>query len=359
MKQLLGALCFLLFTLSTSTAQRNLFLDLGYNHSNLKTASFPTTYGSGYYGGLYFEELISEDFELSTSLRYSNLGVNTMSDKNNFSFLDASFSIGTRPVPEMTLLAGLGISRLLNEKTLLLRDFDSAVHVGVKYNFKNVIIKAIYYRGLINQTPDSQISGLYTENIQLGLGFRLTSGKNTASDTMIVMRNKLSIDMDTIATAEDLMPYYHNYIGLTFKSFNGFDFLYKKSLTRNTFLRVGLLTSNFSFESSNTTSRNDGSLGLDIGIEWLKTIDNKAYFIHGPSIVASSDFLRNSEFNSDVNLGLKYNLGYYYKLADRFDIGGELAPLFTYSNANNRDSYSLDLNTRSVSLVVIYKLGLR
>jgi len=360
MKKLLVLVLVIAFNFCTLSSQRSLYLDGGYNHSSISSDYLFATYEPGYYAGLYFTELFRNNLELSTGMRYNRLSVENSNVKEGYNFFEGVFDIGYRVQPELTLQAGLTIGKLLTESPLLIeRELDFGPHIGLKYNFGNTIVKAHFYRSLIDQSPKFEDNEAYFQYFQLGVGFRLTSSKKKSlSDTTYIIRERVEPKLDTIPNeiVDTIQaPFYRHHIGFTFSSLNNFNFVYKKAVAENKLLRFSLLSSGLSSIEGN----NNISFGFDLGIEWQKHIEEKTIFVHGPRLAASINGRDLSFSDPNVLLAFKYQLGFYYRFSEDIDVGLELLPQVSYGRFNDNNAFNVRAKTSTANLVVMHRFRKR
>lgn len=157
-------------------------------------------------------------------------------------------------------------------------------------------------------------------------------------------------------------------------------FQFKKQIGKKIFYKVGLVklsaNSYTSFWAANKPSKTDGyTIGLGIGLEFRKSINDRFLFFNGPGLVLSGNYsksnydfayLREGRDTKTGSLEIPYTLGLLIKLKDNFFLSGEINPglEFSYSfknsfNPKDNDSSShsekISVDTKSALLSLAYR----
>ena len=341
-----------LFLSFQSLAQSALYLDAGYNSSSIISDDPVFDAASGYYIGIHYSELYDSKFEISTSIQYSARGVRLSSfDKQRFPFLDGLFTLGFRPVQEMTLFGGVSIGKLMGDDFVVLnRELDYGLLGGIKYDFKHIILKAHYNRGLLNQSDNSNVTS-YTSNIQVGLGFKLNFSPVKKEENILIAA---PLTIDSISTVVK-----HHQIALALGGFSNFNMIYKKKIGNNRYFRTGLLAARLFNQNSGNQQFSEALLTWEFGLENRSQLDDKTYMVQGPQFILGGRLtaVAGSEGQIVLTPGLGYLLGFYHELSDRFHFGLELLPSVRYATVLGDDlnsNLNFNFNTQSVRLVAGY-----
>jgi len=147
-------------------------------------------------------------------------------------------------------------------------------------------------------------------------------------------------------------------LGIRFSGLSDFNFVYKKQLNENRYLRLRTGAFNINVNSQ-ANSLNSGFV-IGIGFENRKSIDDKLSFIHGfePSLATNlTSQNSNSRFNTQIFAG--YVLGFHLNLSESFGINMETIPAFTanYSSGNDDGNlgFGLGFNSNAISLTMVYR----
>jgi hypothetical protein len=145
---------------------------------------------------------------------------------------------------------------------------------------------------------------------------------------------------------------------------------YKKQIKEHTYLKFGLVNLSGSHsKSSSDNSVSSYSAGIEMGIEFRKTLTNEISFFHGPNIRYTYQMTTN-KFNADQKnsienhgISIPYSLGILYNLTSHLLLSAEINPSLTFSHAqvkndqilpnstSNGVNFSLDNRYGSLSLV--------
>jgi len=148
-------------------------------------------------------------------------------------------------------------------------------------------------------------------------------------------------------------------VGIRMNSLSNFGFMYKKQKKENKFNRVRLVSSNFMLSNS-PFQRTAFSLGIAIGRENRKVINNKFKLIKGWEFITSfSSSKINNEVMLDIKPGLGAVLGFIYKINDEFSLNLECIPIlktdFQSTSGNTTfTGVNFDFDTNNVALGVMY-----
>lgn len=151
-------------------------------------------------------------------------------------------------------------------------------------------------------------------------------------------------------------------LGIRMTGLQNFDFIYKKEKEPNKYSRIRLGVANISF--ANIADENVGNLALGIamGSERRKAINEKLNFYRGPEPFANlalSVVADNTIFV--VQGGLGYVLGFQYNFSEVFYLSAETIPSVSlrFSSGENVDP-SLGIfagfNSNAVAITVAYRL---
>lgn len=163
-------------------------------------------------------------------------------------------------------------------------------------------------------------------------------------------------------SAQDQPKFNKQEIGLQLVGLDNFDFdfLYKKQVKQNAYRRIGLAFASLNMHNVGDNGNGNFSVGINIGRENRKSINDKLNFVHGVSWLLNSS-LNTSENNtfSAFSTGVGYLLGVHYQLNESFYIGAEIIPSLTTSFVINDGfdnlSFNAGFNSRSVGLSIVYK----
>jgi hypothetical protein len=149
-------------------------------------------------------------------------------------------------------------------------------------------------------------------------------------------------------------------VGLRLFGLDDFDFLYKKSLSANTYRRYRFFNGNLSFQDIDGSGFGSLSAGAAIGKETRSSLATSLRFARGPEYFFSAAVLVGGD-NTQVRLqpGFGYVLGLQYNINERFYIGLETIPSISLSvsNLNDVTVVSLDagFNSSSVAVTAMYR----
>lgn len=151
-------------------------------------------------------------------------------------------------------------------------------------------------------------------------------------------------------------------LGIRASGLQNFDFIYKKEKAPDKYSRIRLGFANLAF--ANIADENVGNLaiGIAIGSERRKAINEKLNFYQGPepfANLAASFVGEDGVFSAQAGLG--YVLGFQYNFSDVFYISAETIPSvgLTYSSGEFTDpsiGISAGFNSNAVAVTVAYRL---
>lgn len=343
-----------------SVAQNGLFLDAGYQRSSLRADRSGIGGYSGYYLGLHYSETVVKGLEVSTSAQYSAKGINLLGDGQSLPFVDAQFTLGVKPVPEMSLFGGASVGRLLKSEgsVFIQRELDYGVLAGVKYDFDKVFLKMQYYRGLLDQRPSDVNAPAYITGIQVGLGFKIDfRPPPPLSDTLTVSTAPADIgvvDQPMEPAGDSMHLVKRRYeIGLKTTNLSNFEGIVKRKIGAARLLRFDVFASNLILRENTLQNDFNMRLGLTVGIEKRIQIDSKTHFSCGPQIGMLLDYNR-ADDETMWSPSIGYLLGVQYIVSDRIGIGVEMIPTLSYDRL---DVWRLGFSSANVGLVVNYNFG--
>jgi len=176
------------------------------------------------------------------------------------------------------------------------------------------------------------------------------------------------------------------YLGFTNFSLANAQIKYKFQIGKKVFFKTGLINItgysniiNYTGTNNYPTSRSGHSEGIELGLEWRKTISKNVSFFHGinMSYTYSDDAntIKNPQFNSAEQTdhitsqycNIPYTIGLLWSITPNILLAIEVNPSISYSNTKykygydpfgrNRstDSYNLNLNNRIGLLSVAYR----
>lgn len=148
-------------------------------------------------------------------------------------------------------------------------------------------------------------------------------------------------------------------IGLRLSGLENFDFIYKKSLSQDTYRRYRVFTSSATFFNLDGTSIGDFSVNAAIGKERRLPIADKLNFIRGPEYSAGLNLVGTDDnFQFLVVVGIGYVLGFTYQVSDKFFIGLETIPSVSigYGNGSSQVvAFSAGFNSNAIALTAVYR----
>jgi hypothetical protein len=120
--------------------------------------------------------------------------------------------------------------------------------------------------------------------------------------------------------------------GLNFNSSNSFSAFYKKEIKENVYRRLSFFAGNLNILHNNgSQTRFDGSVGIGIGREKRKALDEKLWFYSGPQwnlnvgvFASSANQVDYQTYNFSTGVG--YILGFQHNFNDRWGINLETIP---------------------------------
>ncbi len=164
------------------------------------------------------------------------------------------------------------------------------------------------------------------------------------------------ISLPTLLNAQNSEPV-NRELGLRMSGLSDFNFIYKKEIKENRFLR--LRTGSLNLAVSGISESVNAGFTFGFGLENRKPIDSKLSFVHGfePSL-ASSFSSSNQPFLGRLSLG--YVLGFQLNVSEQVGINIETIPAlgFTYlAVENDIDKGQLDFNFNSnhVAISLVYR----
>lgn len=352
-----------LFVTVHLTAQEGLFLTLGGNSSTLVSdGDFSSK--RGYQLGIEYTDLYPNQMDVSTGLRFSNRGAADAGSTLNFSYLDASASVGYRPVADVRLYGGTHFSALLSSpQGVATRVFDGGLLFGARYDFGKVFLSAQYQYGLTNVLSGIDIGK--TRGIELGLGFllELKPSATLPTDTIVVSTEPMStVVMEDAITADSATVQARpKEIGVSFRGLDRFDLIYRERVHSRRYTRVGVFSSGInSFPDANLFAV---TLGIRFGPEYRRMLDEATYVAHGPQFELFGTYIDNDGRESaPLSVGFGYLIGLYHTVTDRVSLGIELQPSVTYRItdviADDIDTeLTANFSTSNIALVLGYKFG--
>ena len=155
-------------------------------------------------------------------------------------------------------------------------------------------------------------------------------------------------------------------IGIRASGLNDFNFIYKKQLKENKFLRLrtGALNLNFNTIDDNSVS----GFAAAIGFENRKPLDDKLSFTYGfePSIAFNIQSI-NSRFQTISILSAGYVLGFNLNVSDNFGLNIETIPALTATfrsddrindndfSSDNAFGLGFGFNSNFIALSAVYR----
>jgi hypothetical protein len=149
-------------------------------------------------------------------------------------------------------------------------------------------------------------------------------------------------------------------IGIRMSNFSDFDFFYKKQIAENKYMRLRLVSANFSIVDFSYFMSNL-SLGMTYGREKRKSLDNDFYFIKGWEIMGRFNSLNvGNNVVSNFTTGVGMVFGFQYEVSEKFVVNIETIPSIstrlTYdSNHLQFTSFNIGFNTSAVALGFLYR----
>ncbi|MEL6253852.1 MAG: hypothetical protein AAFR87_17725 [Bacteroidota bacterium] len=151
-------------------------------------------------------------------------------------------------------------------------------------------------------------------------------------------------------------------LGIRMTGLQNFDFIYKKEKAPNKFSRIRLGLANISFANINDENVANLALGIAMGSERRKAINEKLNFYQGPEPFANlalNVVADNTLFT--VQGGLGYVLGFQYNFSEVFYVSAETIPSVgvTFSSGENLDpslGISAGFNSNAVALTLAYRI---
>jgi hypothetical protein len=157
-------------------------------------------------------------------------------------------------------------------------------------------------------------------------------------------------------------------IGLRLTSLDDFDFIYRRSITNNSYRRYRIFAVDIDYLDNDSQTLSAIGAGFSIGKERRKSVVENFNFIYGPEFSLSLAYRHNeiqagpasqSETQYRVSPGLGYVLGFTYLVSDRFHIGIETIPSLSvgYTNREEGDEVrvSAGFNSNAIALTAVYR----
>lgn len=150
-------------------------------------------------------------------------------------------------------------------------------------------------------------------------------------------------------------------MGLRLANLQNFDFIYKKERRENRFIRYRVAFAGFGVNLQNNRESVNGQLGLAIGFENRRPINDDLFFIHGiePYLGFSVASNRNIT-NWVINPSLGYVIGFLYNVSDEFSINLETIPSVNFgaslrNNGENIYTGTVGFNSNAIAVTFAYR----
>ncbi len=180
---------------------------------------------------------------------------------------------------------------------------------------------------------------------------------------MKTTKQLLVVTLFTLFSVSVYSQSHQHEVGFRMASLDRFDFVYKKAKSNNKFLRMRLIDFNLSLLDGERGAFSFG-LGMAVGLEKRKTINEEFSFIHGFEPRLSFRHANAQEIPGvlDVSFGIGYVLGFQYDLSNKIYLSIESIPSLSinYSQRGSELSYtraSLGVSPNLIALSAVYKFS--
>ncbi len=164
-------------------------------------------------------------------------------------------------------------------------------------------------------------------------------------------------------------PELHREAGVRFFTLENFDLAYKIETRPNRYFRINLVLADLELS---TQQGNPWQVGVGAGVGWERraALSDRLWFIHGPQVQLTADFLSatNSQgetfFNTGLNGRLAYMIGLQYDLNERFYVNIELQPsvrmgTLIREQSGENTTFAMGFNTNRVGVTVAHRFARR